>query len=156
MHRSSAPWLPLPLLIFMFLACERHEDTLDDLTLLTGDWTGTQEIHRAGNCTIGGADHVQSHQRLFFSVNGVGETVVLDSTGSYILFRGRITNDLDVSLTTWYTVGCGDSTHADSAFYDGFIRIYPDYYALIMDAIELWCPPDCIFEVIYELRLDIE
>jgi hypothetical protein len=144
-------------LIFLVLLanCSRN-DSLDDLTVLTGRWIGTQDIYQAGSCTIGGGSHAQSNVLVEMEVNANGDVVVYDDDKRNILFLGEVDNDLEVNLTTWFTVGCPDSSHSDSAEYEGYIRIFRDHYELNMDATERWCPPECIFEVTYQLRLDLD
>ena len=88
------------------------------------------------------------------SVAPDGYVQLVDSLTGGLSFFGSVDDDLLLTLKTHYYVNCPDTSHEDSAMYAGRIRVRSNYYELDISGSELWCPPACSFDLVYELRMD--
>ncbi len=145
-------WIPA---VVLLAACTGPEETLEDLTLLSGVWYGTQTIYQTGGCSIGGEDQISSDVVYSITVHNDGVMDIRDSASTDLIFLGEVSADLELSFRSHYSVQCSEEIHYDSSTYEGHVEIHTDYYEIDMSAHEMWCPPECTFDVVYHLRKNL-
>lgn len=114
---------------------------------LSGLWSGTQTVLRAGECPIEGGDSASYPVAMTWAVNRGGEVAIQDLYYSYA-WSGSVEPDLDVSLQKVSLANCNGTVETRTFFYHGSVRQESGIYRLNMESVEGWCPEQgCVFRV---------
>jgi hypothetical protein len=148
--------LLLGVLVALYCSCNKENPseppTGGSLSALTGRWSGTETIIRAGQCSISGGDSASFPVTMTWNVNNSGDVAIHDSLASGHNWSGKVTSDYRVSLRKIFTVNCFGTPTVDTTLYYGTIDQLSGTFSLTMESIEAWCPlQNCIFRVRYSI-----
>ena len=122
-----------------------------ELSTLSGDWTGTETILQAGQCTISGGDSISVPITLVWVVDSDGNVNVQNPQRGNESWSGKVEPNLNISLEKSFPVNCSGTVRNVTSSYNGTIEQESGNFTVNMEAIEDWCPPQCIFRVRYSL-----
>ena len=123
----------------------------NELSALSGNWTGTQAILQAGQCTIDGGDSISFHITLAWVVDNEGNVTIRNPQRGNESWSGKVEPNLNISLEKSEPVNCFGTVRILTTSYNGTIEQESGSFTVNMEGIEDWCPPECIFRVRYSL-----
>ncbi len=141
----------------LLTGCEDNTQPLEDLTLLSGMYTGNLNVYQTGDCSINDGSHAQVETVLQFHVDSSGTITIDDFLDPDAVWTGTVEDQLDFTMLKVYSQNCQLATHDDSAYYRGDFKERTNGFSLTMTANEIWCPEDnCTFRMLYALSQEPE
>ncbi len=145
----------LPLLFSLIILCSCSDENPSapqiDLSMFSGNWSGTQTILQAGQCSISGGDSISVPITLTWVVDNNGNVTIQNPQSGNESWSGKVEPNMDISLEKSFSVNCFGTVRNETSSYNGTIEQKSGSFTVNMEAIEDWCPPACIFRIRYSL-----
>ncbi len=146
----------LPLLFSLIILCSCSDENPSapqiDLSMFSGNWSGTQTILQAGQCSISGGDSISVPITLTWVVDNNGNVTIQNPQSGNESWSGKVESNLNISLRKDFTIICNGIERNGATTYNGTIEQSGSAHALAIESIEEWCPQiGCIFRVRYSL-----
>ena len=118
-----------------------------ELSQLEGEWTGLHTLTAEGACSLGASNSATSPVSMWWEVNqsGAVEIKIEDWPGFPYTFVGQVKPDMNVSLELSTEAMCSGNMVLYTANFSGIVQQEDNTLKLDIEALEVWCPPDCVF-----------